>query len=174
VRNVQPLQSPALARQTAPQPDAVIGADVVIGPYAVIYAGCEIGDGTLIGDHASIREGVRIGKGCIIGQGASVQYDCRIGDRVRILGGCQIATCEIGDDTFIGPNVTFTNDRHIDPLDYRYQAGEAPVVGKRVVIGAGAVVLAGVTIGDGAVVAAGAVVVGHVAPGQTVKGVPAR
>lgn len=41
-------------------------------------------------------------------------------------------------------------------------------------IGSGVTLLPGVEVGEGAVVAAGSVVTRHVAPGTTVRGVPAR
>ncbi len=49
-----------------------------------------------------------------------------------------------------------------------------PRLCRGVTVGAGAVILGGVTIGVGSVVAAGSVVVGDVAPGTTVAGVPAK
>jgi serine O-acetyltransferase len=50
----------------------------------------------------------------------------------------------------------------------------SPVLGSRIVIGAGAKILGGVTIGDDCVVGANAVVVKDVPSGATVGGVPAR
>ncbi len=76
-------------------------------------------------------------------------------------------TAIIGDDVLMLHNVTlgtreFTKgDRH-------------PVVGSRVVIGAGAKILGRITIGDDATVAAGSLVIEPVPAGATVAGVPAR
>jgi UDP-N-acetylglucosamine acyltransferase len=47
-------------------PEAKIGSDVVIDPFAVIYENVEIGDGSWIGAHAVIMPGARIGKNCKI------------------------------------------------------------------------------------------------------------
>jgi UDP-N-acetylglucosamine acyltransferase len=53
-------------------PRTEIGAEVDIGPYAVIQSDVTIGEGTRIGAHAVIGEGTRIGKQCQIYQFASV------------------------------------------------------------------------------------------------------
>lgn len=169
----QPMRSRALGRQTRGWFPTVFGERVQVGPYAVVYAGSEIGDDTMIGDHANVREGCRIGKRCVIGQGVAIQYEAEIGDDVKIIGGTHITgKCRIGDGTFIGPNVVMSNDRHIDTYDYVYRPEQihGPVIGKHVMIGSGANILAGVTIGDGAVIAAGAVVVKDVPPGVVMLG----
>jgi acetyltransferase-like isoleucine patch superfamily enzyme len=79
----------------------------------------------------------------------------------------------VGDDVFIGPNVTFTNDKYpksgnanYKKLSTRIEAGAS--------IGGGATVLPGVLIGAGAIVGAGAVVTKDVPPTATVVGNPAR
>jgi len=54
------------------------------------------------------------------------------------------------------------------------EAGNAPVLGSNIDIGAGAKIIGGVTIGDGARVGANAVVVHDVAAGSTVVGIPAK
>ena len=79
----------------------------------------------------------------------------------------------MGDDVFIGPNVTFTNDKHpksgnvdFKLLAIRIESGAS--------IGGGATLLPGVLIGAGATVGAGAVVTKDVPPGATVVGNPAR
>ena len=53
-------------------PDAVLAADVQIGPYSVIGAGVEIGAGTRLGPHVVVHGPTRIGAGNRIFQFASV------------------------------------------------------------------------------------------------------
>lgn len=53
-------------------PNAKLGENVEVGPYAVIYDDVEIGDSTVIGPHACIYDGARIGKNVKIFQAASV------------------------------------------------------------------------------------------------------
>ena len=75
----------------------------------------------------------------------------------------------IGNNVFIGPRVTFTNDKHPPSGNW-----SATIVEDEVVIGAGAVILPGLTLGKGCVVGAGAVVIKDVLPYATVVGNPAK
>ena len=102
----------------------------------------------------TIHSHVWIGKRVRIGQRCKVQAFCFIPEGVTI-----------GDDCFIGPRVTFTNDKHPPSVDW-----EETVVESNVSIGAGAIILPGITIGTGAVIGAGALVIHDVAPGAEVKG----
>lgn len=178
-----PSQSASLARQAEVVHRLHVGARTEIGPHAIVYGGVHIGSDCLIGDAASIREGTTIGNRCVIGRRVLIGYDVMIGDDVRIQdGACVVGGCTIGDGSFIGLNVTMSNDRRRDVVEYRYVGAEAPVIGKRVLIGSGANLLAGVRIGDGAVVGAGALVVrdvradglayGHTAQGTALDAVP--
>ena len=79
----------------------------------------------------------------------------------------------VADDVFIGPNVTFTNDRfprsRQRPAQFLQTWIEAGAS-----IGAGTVVLPGLRIGAGAMVGAGSLVTRDVAPHTLVVGQPAR
>jgi nodulation protein L len=84
-----------------------------------------------------------------------------------------IGGIEIGEGTFIGPNVTVVTDNH--RLDDVTVLNCRPVrIGRGVWIGACASVMPGVSIGDDSVVAGGAVVTKDVPAGAVVAGVPAR
>jgi len=79
----------------------------------------------------------------------------------------------IGDDVFIGPNVTFTNDKF--PRSKVYPESFLLItIESGASIGGGAVLLPGITIGRGAMVGAGAVVTKSVPPFSIVQGIPAR
>jgi acetyltransferase-like isoleucine patch superfamily enzyme len=77
----------------------------------------------------------------------------------------------LGQGVFIGPRVTFTNDKY--PPANR-QDWRATDVGNYASIGAGAVILPGVRIGHHALVGAGSVVTRDVPDGAVVCGNPAR
>ena len=79
----------------------------------------------------------------------------------------------VGDDVFIGPNVTFTNDKFPRSKAYPDQFLQTKIE-NGASIGGGAVILPGVTIGIGAMVGAGAVVTKSVPPYAIVTGSPAR
>jgi UDP-2-acetamido-3-amino-2,3-dideoxy-glucuronate N-acetyltransferase len=98
----------------------------------------------------------------------------QIGDRVTIKSGVQIWDgLLIEDEVFIGPNVSFTNDKYPKSRNEAFQCLNT-YVESGAVIGGGAVILPGVRIGKCAIVGAGAVVTEDVAAGSTVVGNPAR
>lgn len=174
VIGMQPMQGAAFAR---PVHDMhclpAIGAGVVIGPHAVIYAGCEIGEGTQICPYAHIREGAKIGRRCVIGAAVKIGYDAIIGDDVQIMDDSHISGgTVVGARTFISVQVLAVNDDR--PRGYAWK-GITPVrIGTDVVIGAGARLRPGITVHDHATVAMGAVVTRDVPRGATIKGPPAR
>jgi UDP-2-acetamido-3-amino-2,3-dideoxy-glucuronate N-acetyltransferase len=133
-----------------------------------------IGDGTRIWQYVVILEGATIGENANICSHCFIENDVTIGDRVTIKSGVQLWDgLSIGNDVFIGPNVTFTNDKHprskVYPdvfLKTRIEDGAS--------IGGGAVILPGIVVGKGSMVGAGAVVTKSVAPFSTVIGNPAK
>jgi UDP-N-acetylglucosamine acyltransferase len=82
-------------------PDAVIGENVTIGPFAVIDKDVIIGDNTYIYPHALVLEGSRIGKNCRIFPGAVI---AGIPQDLKFRG--EKTTCQIGDNTTIRECVT--------------------------------------------------------------------
>jgi UDP-2-acetamido-3-amino-2,3-dideoxy-glucuronate N-acetyltransferase len=143
--------------------DVAFGAGVVVYPFTNLY-GCTIGDETRIGPFVEIQRGAVVG------------MQCRIQSHTFV---CEGVTIE--DEVFVGHGVMFVNDKY--PRARRPDGTEQSssdwdllrtVVERRASIGSGAVILGGVRIGADALVAAGAVVSRDVAPGTTVRGVPAR
>ena len=133
-----------------------------------------IGPGTRVWQFVVVLPGAQIGAEVNLCSHCFVENDVVIGDRVTVKCGVQLWDgLRIGDDVFIGPNVTFTNDRY--PRS-RVYPGSFPqtVIGKGASIGGGAVILPGITIGEGAMVGAGSVVTRSVAAHSTVVGNPAR
>lgn len=112
----------------------------------------EIGDDSVIHSHVWISDGVKIGK------------------RVKIQAFTFIPKgVTIEDDVFIGPRVTFTNDRHPPSPNW-----SQILVRKGAAIGASSTIIAGVTIGENSFIGAGSVVTKDVEPSSRVWGVPAR
>ena len=133
-----------------------------------------IGRGTRIWQSVVVLPGARIGADVNICAHCFVENDVVIGDRVTVKSGVYLWDgIRLDDDVFVGPNVTFTNDKFprskIYPGSFmitRVEAGSS--------IGGGAVLLPGITIGRGAMVGAGAVVTKSVPPYAIVFGSPAR
>ncbi|MFQ5950788.1 MAG: acyltransferase [Candidatus Geothermarchaeales archaeon] len=130
----------------------------------------KLGRGVTIWNLTYIGEKTEIGDGTKIGSLVHIDYDVRIGRRCRIEGCVYIPPLTvIGDDVFVGPGVTFTNDPY--PASGRLVG---TIVEDLVVMGAGAVVGPGLTLGRGCVVGMGAVVTRDVPPEAVVYGNPAR
>jgi UDP-2-acetamido-3-amino-2,3-dideoxy-glucuronate N-acetyltransferase len=134
----------------------------------------QIGEGTRIWQFCVVLRGAQIGKDCNICSHVFIENDVVVGDRVTIKCGVQLWDgITIEDDAFIGPNVTFTNDRY-PPSDNFPQKIERTKVGKGASIGANATILPGVEIGSGAMIGAGSVVTRNVPAVELWLGSPAR
>jgi hypothetical protein len=98
----------------------------------------------------------------------------QIGDRVTVKSGVQLWDgISIEDDVFIGPNVTFTNDKFPRSKQYLSNYPET-IVEKGASIGANATILPGVRIGEGSMIGAGSVITKSVPAFTTVYGNPGR
>ncbi len=82
-------------------PDARLGNDVTVEPFAYIAGNVVIGDGTWIGPNSTIMDGARIGKNCRIFPSAVVSG---IPQDLKFRG--EETTAEIGDNTVIREGVT--------------------------------------------------------------------
>ena len=84
-------------------PDAKIGENVTVEPFAYIAGDVVIGDGCWIGPHAAIHDGARIGKNCKIHSFASIA--CTPQD-LKFQG--EVSTAVIGDNCEIRECVTIS------------------------------------------------------------------
>lgn len=144
-----------------------------IHPSAEVMAKA-IGNNTRIWQFVVILDGARIGQDCNICSHCFIENDVVIGDRVTIKSGVQLWDgLRVADNVFIGPNVTFSNDRYPKSRNHAFTPLKT-IIARGASIGAGATILPGITIGEEAVVGAGSVVTRDVAAGVTVVGNPAR
>jgi UDP-2-acetamido-3-amino-2,3-dideoxy-glucuronate N-acetyltransferase len=133
-----------------------------------------IGSSSNIWQFVVVLERAHIGENCNICSHCFIENDVRIGDGVTIKNCVQIWDgIEIESNVFIGPNVTFTNDRFPVSRAKHYKL-EKTLVKKGAVIGANATILPGITLGEGSMIAAGSVVTKNVEPNTLVAGNPAR
>lgn len=134
----------------------------------------DIGPGTRVWAFAHVLPGARIGADCNICDQVFIESDVVIGNRVTVKCGVQLWDgLRIGDDVFIGPNATFTND-HLPRSKQYPERFPTTVVERNASIGANATILPALTIGQFAMVGAGAVVTHSVPPYAIVVGNPAR
>lgn len=130
-----------------------------------------IGENTNIWQFVVVLKGAVIGKNCNICANCFIENDVVVGDNVTVKCGVQLWDgIRVEDDVFIGPNVTFCNDKYPRSGNKNFEL-LSTVVKKGASIGANATILPGITIGEKAMVAAGATVTKDVPPGVTVKGV---
>lgn len=144
-----------------------------IHPSAEVHAE-RIGSSTSVWQSCVVLKGAQIGDHCNICAHVLIENDVIVGDRVTVKSGVQLWDgLRLGDDVFIGPNATFTNDKF--PRSKQYL--DSPIittVERGASIGGNATILPGLTIGQNAMVGAGAVVTRSVPPNAIVYGNPAR
>jgi len=116
-----------------------VAADAIVGPFARLRPGAEIGVGAKIGNFVEIKE-------AIIEDGAKVNHLSYVGDAI------------IGARSNIGAGTIFCNYDGV----FKHQA----VLGEDVFIGSNSSLVSPVTIGNGAMVGSGSVITSNVAAGD--------
>lgn len=149
-------KNPATVHPTADVMSRQIGDNTKVWQYSVILAGAKIGENCNINAHCFIENDV------IVGNNVTVKCGVYLWDGLRV-----------EDDVFIGPNATFTNDKHPRSKVYPENGFPQTIIRCGASIGAGAIIMPGLTIGERAVVGAGSLVTKNIPPGQVWYGVPA-
>jgi len=169
VATTRPGQAVAAVNRVFIHPAAIcesadIGRGTHVWAFAHVMAGAVVGRDCNIGDHAFIESGA------VVGDGVTVKNHVMIWDGVRI-----------EDNVFLGPGMTFTNDRyprsrHVAEAAEKYRRKADWLVGTTVregaSIGAGAIIICGAVIGSYATIAAGAVVTHDVPDYRLIVGQP--
>jgi UDP-3-O-[3-hydroxymyristoyl] glucosamine N-acyltransferase len=116
-----------------------------------------IGDGTRIWQYVVVLPGARIGADCNICAYVFIENDVVVGNRVTIKCGVRLWDgLRVGNDVFIGPNATFTNDLFPRSKKYPDKYLETTIE-NGASIGVGAKLRPALTVGAVAPVAARAV-----------------
>jgi acetyltransferase-like isoleucine patch superfamily enzyme len=142
---------------------------VKIGDNSKIWSNCNIYGSekfpVIIGNNVNIGSFTEIKPNTIIGNCCRIQYGCFIPEGVII-----------EDSVFIGPRVTFTNDKFPDIVKTHRGTWKSleTLVKSYSSIGAGVVILPGITIYQAAQIGAGSVITKNVDPYAIVAGNPAK
>ncbi|MFT5122459.1 MAG: UDP-2-acetamido-3-amino-2,3-dideoxy-glucuronate N-acetyltransferase [Kiritimatiellia bacterium] len=153
--------------------------DVFVHPQAINDC-LEVGVGTKIWAFAHVLAGAKVGANCNICERVFIEKGAAVGEGCTIKNGVSVwEGVTLEDYVFVGPDVTFTNDRwprstRNPLLTPRTDWLEPTRICEGASLGARSVVVCGVTIGAYAMIAAGAVVTRDVAPHALVLGAPAR
>jgi UDP-3-O-[3-hydroxymyristoyl] glucosamine N-acyltransferase len=122
----EPVRPVGVDETASVAPDVQLGADVYVGPYAVIASGAEIGDRAHVGPHCVLGAGVRLGEAATLHAHVTLYRGVEIGPRSIVHAGCrigvdgfgyapgedglrkvpQVGGCRIGADVEIGANTT--------------------------------------------------------------------
>lgn len=134
----------------------------------------QIGINTNVWQFSVILKEAIIGNNCNINCHVFIENNVVIGDHVTVKSGVQIWDgITIQNHAFIGPNVTFTNDKN--PRSKHYpKSFQNTIIHEFASLGAGAIILGGVEIGKYSLVGAGALVTKDVPDRALVVGSPAR
>ncbi|MGI6087000.1 MAG: UDP-3-O-(3-hydroxymyristoyl)glucosamine N-acyltransferase [Kiritimatiellia bacterium] len=164
-------------------PDAVLGADVALGPYCVVEAGARIGARTVLHAGCYVGHGVIIGADCKLYPHVSIREYCRLGERCILHNGVvigsdgfgyvqedavrrkipQIGIAVIGDDVEIGANTTVDRARFGQTrIGNGVKIDNLVQIAHNVIIGDNAVIVAQVGISGSSIIGARAILAGQV------------
>lgn len=132
-----------------------------------------IGSETYIWQYVVILPKAIIGDNCNINCHVFIENDVKIGHNVTIKSGVYLWDgINIGNNVFIGPNVTFTNNKYPRSKCYPEKHLGA-IIEDGVSIGANSTILGGITIGKYAIIGAGSLVLKNIPPHSLWYGNPA-
>ena len=152
----------------------IIGDNCFLRKGTVIYGDVKLGNYFQSQHYVVIRARVKFGDYCSILNHSTIEGIARVGNGVRIMSNVYIPSRTwIGDNVFIGPNVTFSNDKY-PKSKVRPDKFYNTILKKGCSIGANAAILPGITIGENAIVGAGSVVTQSFGDDVKIAGNPAK
>ncbi|HNX88190.1 MAG TPA: acyltransferase [Paludibacteraceae bacterium] len=134
-----------------------------------------IGENTKIWQFCIVLPDAEIGENCNICAHVLIENKVKIGNNVTIKSGVQLYDgVTLEDYVFIGPNVTFTNEKVPRSKTYDNSKIKNTLIKKGASIGGNATVIPGITIGEYALVGAGSVITKDIEKNTVWYGNPAR
>jgi UDP-3-O-[3-hydroxymyristoyl] glucosamine N-acyltransferase len=174
----------------------VLGADVAVGPHAVVGTGARLGDRVVVHAGVVVGEGVVIGDDCVLHPHATLYPGVILGDRVILHAGVRLGVdgfgyvqtaeghvriphvgrCVVGDDVEIGANSTVDrgsiDDTVIGPgtkIDNLVHIGHNCRVGARVLVMAQVGLAGSSYVEDEAILAGQVGLAGHLTVGRRAR-----
>ena len=146
------------------EPNVVFGLGVSIENGALIRAfshleGCHVSEGAVIGPYARLRPGAEIGAHGKVGNFVEIK-NAVIGNRAKVNHLSYVGDAEIGADSNIGAGVIFCNYDGV----FKHHS----TLGERVFIGSNSALVSPVVIGNDALIGTGTVVTSDVPAGDLV------
>jgi UDP-3-O-[3-hydroxymyristoyl] glucosamine N-acyltransferase len=174
----------------------VLGADVSVGPYAVLGKGVRLGNRCQVAHHAFIGDGVVVGEDAVLGPGVVCYPGSRLGNRVvlkagAVIGGVgfgylsdgrahtripHIGSCVLEDDVEVGSHTCIDRGSIDDTvvgqgtkLDNLVQVGHNVRIGQRCLIMAGVGIAGSTRIGNDAILAGHVGITDHLVIGDRAR-----
>jgi len=146
------------------EPNVVFGPDVSVENGATIRAfshleGCHVSENAVIGPYARLRPGAEIGAGGKVGNFVEIK-NAVIGNGAKVNHLSYVGDAEIGAGSNIGAGVIFCNYDGV----FKHRS----TLGERVFIGSNSALVSPVNIGDDALIGTGSVVTKDVPAGDLV------
>ncbi len=146
------------------EPNVVFGPDVSIENGARIRAfshleGCHVSEGAIVGPYARLRPGAEIGAGGKVGNFVEIK-NAVVGNGAKVNHLSYVGDAEIGAGSNIGAGVIFCNYDGV----FKHHS----TLGERVFIGSNSALVSPVNIGDDALIGTGSVVTKDVPAGDLV------
>lgn len=92
----EPAPAPGVHASAQVDESARLGADVHLGPLAVVGAGARIGDRSVLHAQVVVYAGAEIGEDCVLHSGVQVRERCLLGNRVVVQNGAVIGADGFG------------------------------------------------------------------------------
>ncbi|MCP5087536.1 MAG: bifunctional UDP-N-acetylglucosamine diphosphorylase/glucosamine-1-phosphate N-acetyltransferase GlmU [Rhodobacteraceae bacterium] len=147
-----------IGRDVIVEPNVVFGPDVTVESGAIIRAfshleGCHVSQHAIIGPYARLRPGAEIGDGARVGNFVEVKA-ALVGEGAKINHLSYVGDAEVGDAANIGAGTIICN--------YDGVFKHKTVIGKRAFIGSNTALVAPVRVGDDAMTGSGSVITSDV------------
>jgi UDP-3-O-[3-hydroxymyristoyl] glucosamine N-acyltransferase len=195
--NPQPRPAPGIHPTAIVAADAVVAADVSIGPYVVVESGARIGARSILHAHVVVGAGASLGPDCLLHARVSIRERVSVGARCVVQDGAvigsdgfgfahradgthekipQVASVVVEDDVEIGANTTIdrpavgeTRIRQGTKIDNLVQIAHGVVIGTNALLAAQVGIAGSTVVGNDVMLGGQVGVTGHVTVGDRVK-----